>query len=74
MGAFTPPPRALVGAKDGASRHSFEFPDFCQCVNITPLTERGYWQGDGLDGQTRQFYPHALSLNRFQYFPTYLLT
>lgn len=38
-GCFNPPPHVLAGAKDAASRHGFELPDFCQRVNITPLAE-----------------------------------
>lgn len=73
-GCFNPPPHALVGAKDAVSRHSFELPRFCQRANISPLAEWGSWQGDRLDGQTRHFNPHTLSLHRFQHFATYLLT
>lgn len=53
---------------------ALNFLTFASVFNITPLTEWGYWQGDGSDGQTRHFYPHALSLNWFQYFAAYLLT
>lgn len=38
-GCFNSPSHVLVGAKDAVSRHSFELPDFCQHVNITPLAE-----------------------------------